>query len=134
MGRNAGGGPGRPLSGGTFWNHRLAAFQRGEKRQERGLGRAPEDEGVGVRQDLGLLGVVLYRLVEACAGHARGQIDLHPRRQDLGATRDHAGMRGCHVEPSGERGQAAIAHRDTRRSVTHPSARQTSQRPSARRR
>ncbi|NGM34487.1 hypothetical protein G4G93_11185 [Methylobacterium sp. DB0501] len=134
MGKNAGGGHGRPLSGAAFRNHRFAAFQRGEKRQERGLGRAAEDEGVGVGQDLRLLGMVLHRLVEACAAHARGQADLHPRRQDFGPARDYAGMRGRRVEPGGERGQAAIAHRATRRSVTHPSARHTSQRPSARRR
>ena len=72
VGRSADGGPGRPSSGAAFRNHRLAAFQCGEKRQERGLGRAPEDEGVGIGQDLGLLGMVLHRLVEACAAHARG--------------------------------------------------------------
>lgn len=134
VGRSAGGGPGRPPSGVVFEGYCLAALQCAEKLEERGLGRTPEDEGVGVGQDLGLLGMVLHRLVEAGASHARGQADLHPRRKDLGAARDHAGMRGCRVEPGGERGQAVVAHRATRRSVTHPSARQTSQRPSARRR
>ncbi|WP_207179900.1 hypothetical protein [Methylobacterium indicum] len=134
MERSAGGGPGRPSSGAGFRDHRLATFQRGEKRQERGLGRAPEDEGVGVGQDPGLLGMVLHRLVKAGARRTCRQADLHPGRQDLGAARDHAGMGGCRVEPGGERGQAAVAHRATRTSVTHPSARQTSHRPSARRR
>ncbi|AWB23250.1 hypothetical protein DA075_22050 [Methylobacterium currus] len=134
MGRSAGGGPDRPTSGSAFQCHRLAALQRGEGFEQSRLGRTAEDEGVGIRQDLGLLGMVLHRLVEAHAWRARRQADLHPRRQDLGAASDHAGMGGRRAEPGGERGQAAVAHRATRRSVTHPSARQTSQRPSARRR
>lgn len=133
VGRSAGGGPGRPSSG-SVQCHRLAALQRGEGFEQGGLGRAAEDEGVGVGQDLGLLGMVLHRLVEAQARRTRRQADLHPGRQDLGAARDHAGMGGGRVEPGRERGQAAGAHRTTRKSVTHPSARHTWQQPSARRR